>query len=138
MYITHLGFTSVYSLQVCQDIWKDLKAAKYFTLEVDDSRDCEKDEQIYVCEGVLNEDFFNFVPAEDLDANSIMNMLKEHLALMGVYVRDLLIAECYDGVSAMSGRLGSLQALTRREVPYGPICTLLGTQAKFSPASFLP
>ena len=46
---------------------------KYYELLVDESRDCGKDEEIYVCvryvcEGLLNEDFF---------ANYIMNKLKE-------------------------------------------------------------
>ena len=88
---------------------------------VDESRDCGKHEQIsvcvrYVCEGVLKEDFFNFVRAEGLDANSIMNKLKEVLAVMGVCVRDLMIAQCYDGASTMSGCTGGVQALMRQEV----------------------
>ena len=84
-YVHHSIQDSVLSIlakSVRQDILKDLKTEKYFALLVDESRDCGKHEQIsvcvrYVCEGRLNEDYFNFVRAEGLDANSIMNKLKE-------------------------------------------------------------
>ena len=75
------GFSYVYlAKSVRQDILKDLKTAKYFPLLVDESMECGN-EQISVfmrcvCEGVLNEDFFNLVRAEGLGANSIMNNLR--------------------------------------------------------------
>ena len=123
-YVHHSIQDSVLSIlakSVSQDILKDLKTAKYLALLVDESRDCGKHEQIsvcvrYVCERVLNEDFFNFVRAKGLDANSIMNKLKEVLAVMGVCARDFMIAQCYDGASTMSGRLGGLQTPMRQEV----------------------
>ena len=106
---------------VRQDILEELKAAKYFSLLVDESRDCGKIEQMYVCvryvcEGVLHEDFFNFVRAEGLAANSIMEKLIDVLAVMGVCPRDHMVAQCYDGASTMSGRLRGLQALMRNKV----------------------
>ena len=52
-----------------------------------------------------------------LDANSIMEKLKDVLAVMGVCARDLNVnAQCYDGASTMISRLRGLQALMRREV----------------------
>ncbi|KAI6657108.1 Zinc finger MYM-type protein 1-like [Oopsacas minuta] len=70
----------------------------------------------YVYEGVSHEDFFNFIIAEGVDANSIMENLSHVLAVMGVCSRDHMVAQCNDGVSTMSGRLHGLQALMRSKV----------------------
>ena len=123
-YIHHSVQDSILSIlanSVRQDILEVLKTAKYFSLLANESRDCGKIEQIsvcvrYICEGVLHEDFFNFVRAEGLDANSIMEKLSNLLSVMGVCSRDHIVAQCYDGASTMSGRLRGLQALMRSKV----------------------
>ena len=61
---------------VRDDILLSLKNAKYFSLMCDECKDCGKDEQIsvslrYSDDGLLHEDFYNFVRAEGLDAESV-------------------------------------------------------------------
>ena len=76
---------------VRDDILLSLKSAKYFSLMCDESKDCVKDEQIsvslrYSDKGLLHEDFYNFVRAEGLDAESVKNTLKAILNGMEVDV----------------------------------------------------
>ena len=106
---------------VRNDILETLTKNKYFALLCDETKDCGKDEQLSVCiryvaEGILYEEFYNFVRAEGLDAQSVMIKLKGVLASMGVDARTHLVAQCYDGASVMSGRLNGLQAIMRKYV----------------------
>ena len=87
----------------------------------DETKDVGKEEQLSICLryvdcGVLHEDFYNFVKADGLDSRSVMAVLKEQLDGMGVDSESQLIAQCYDGASIMSGRLGELQALMRNSI----------------------
>ena len=99
----------------------------------DETKDVGKEEQLSMCLryvdcGVLHEDFYNFVKADGLDSRSVMAVLKGQLDGMGVDSAILLIAQCSDGASVMSGRLGGLQALMRNSIcPLAISCALLGT-----------
>ena len=70
----------------------------------------------YVAEGILYEEFYNFIRAEGLDAQSVMIKLKGVLSSMGVDSRTHLAPQCYDGASVMSGILNGLQAIMGNEV----------------------
>ena len=102
-------------------ILETLTKNKYFALLCDETKDCGKDEQLsmcikYVAEGILYEEFYNFVRAEGLDAQSVMIKLQGVLASMGVEARTHLVAQCYDGANVMSERLNGLQAIMRKDV----------------------
>ena len=106
---------------VRNDILDTLTKTKYFALLCDETKDCGKDEQLSVCiryvaEGILYEEFYNFIRAEGLDAQSVMVKLKGMIASMGVDSRTHIVAQCYNGASVMSGRLNELQAIIRKEV----------------------
>ena len=112
---------SLLAKYVRTDILSNLKSEKYFAILCDETKDVGKEEQLSICLrfvycGVLYEDFYNFVKADGLDSRSIMAVLKKQLDGMGVDTASHLIAQCYDGASVMSGRLGSLQAIMRESV----------------------
>ena len=112
---------SLLAKYVRTDILSNLKSEKYFAILCDEKKDVGKEEQLSICLrfvycGVLYEDFYNFVKADGLDSRSIMAVRKKQLDGMGVDTASHLIAQCYDGASVMSGRLGSLQAIMRESV----------------------
>ena len=70
-------------------IIEELKAAEYFAVLVDESRDTSKKEQLSICvryylDEVINELFFNFIKAEHLDSESVLAKILEVLFSFGM------------------------------------------------------
>ena len=113
------------------DILSSLKPAKYFAIMCDEAKDVEKEEQQSICSrfvdcGLLHEDFYNFVKTDGLDSQSVKAVLKEQVDGMGVDSPSNLIAQCYDGASVMSGRLGGLQAFIASLFSPWPFMCIVG------------
>ena len=97
-----------------------MKAAEYFSLLEDESRDTSKKEQLSICiryyfDEVINEVFFNFIKAERLDSESVKAKLLEVLFSYGMDTKLVVVAQCYDGASVMSGIFKGLQQLMRQD-----------------------
>jgi hypothetical protein len=102
-------------------ISSDVRDAGMFALLVDESRDVSKKEQVSVVVRYLRgdgvrEDFLHFTPADGLDAESLLALIKNTLTKCNINYKQC-IAQCYDGAAVMSGANSGVQERFRREVP---------------------
>jgi hypothetical protein len=64
---------------------EDISQAGYFSIQVDETKDISKKEQIsivlrYFLNGEIREEFLHFKEADGLDAESIFNVIKKTLS----------------------------------------------------------
>ena len=107
---------------VREQISNEVKEAEHFTLMVDETKDVSKQEQIsivlrYLHHGDIHEEFLDFVPADGLDAQSLLLTVKQALAKLDID-KNACVAQCYDGASVMSGCNNGVQERFRQEVPH--------------------
>lgn len=112
----------IISSMIREEICEEVRKAEVFCLMVDETKDVSKKEQIsfvvrYMLNSAIREEFLHFVPADGLDAASLLKTIKETLANMGIPI-DGCIAQCYDGASVMSGKYTGVQELFKQEVPH--------------------
>uniref|UniRef100_A0A8C3T1M7 DUF4371 domain-containing protein n=1 Tax=Chelydra serpentina TaxID=8475 RepID=A0A8C3T1M7_CHESE len=103
-----------------KQISEEVKAAKHFALQVDECKDSKK-EQISVVVRYLNndsihEEFLHFIPAEGLDADSLLEKIKSTLCECSID-KNACIGQCYEGAAVMSGCNQGVQEKFRKEVP---------------------
>ena len=112
---------------VREKISEEVRQAQHFALMVDETKDVSKKEQISIVLRYLNydekdhqyhihEEFLHFIPADGLDAQSLLESVKQTLAKCNIDKNDC-IAQCYDGASVMSGCNSGVQERFRQEVP---------------------
>lgn len=65
----------------------------------------------------IHEEFLDFIPADGLDAQSLLKPVKQTLAKCDID-KNACIAQCYDGASVMSGCNNGIQETFRQEVPH--------------------
>lgn len=107
---------------VREQISNEVKLGDHFTLMVDKTKDVSKKEQIsvvlrYLHSDDIHEEFLDFVPADGLDAQSLLMTVKQTLAKFNID-KNACIAQCYDGTSVMSGCNNGVQEKFRQEVPH--------------------
>ncbi len=98
---------------VRKDISNEVLKAEQFALTVDEIADVSKQEQLsivvrYLHQQSLYEEFLDFIAAEGLDADSLLNKILETLAKCGID-HNACISQCYDGAAVMSGHISGVQ-----------------------------
>ena len=116
---------------VREQVSNEVKQGELFALMVDETKDVSKKEQISVVLRYLNEDniheeFLDFIPAEGLDAQSLLKSVKQTLAKCNID-KNACIAQCYDGASVMYGSNNGVQESFRQEVAHAIYCTSIAT-----------
>lgn len=106
---------------VREQISTEIQQADHFALMVDETKDVSKKEQIsivlrYLNKDTIHEEFLDFVPADGLDAQSLLTTVTQTLAKCNID-KNVCIAQCYDGASVMSGCNNGVQEKFRQEVP---------------------
>lgn len=99
-------------------ILKDLKQARCYSIQCDETKDLSKKEQLSIVfryiasSGDIRETFFSFSHANLLDANSLTNII---FGILDQYEVDprMCVSQCYDGASVMSGHLAGVNILFR-------------------------
>lgn len=86
----------------------EVKKAKYFSVMADETKDIRKVEQIsvvvkYYLNGKICERFLGYKPADDLDADSMFNYIKERLGICGIDINNC-VGQTYDDASVMRDR----------------------------------
>lgn len=109
------------SQEVTENLINEIKASKMYAVMADEARD-RHTEQLAVCvryvtsEGKVNKRFFGLSKLDGFDAESITDALEKMLKSNGI--DDLnCVAQAYDGASVMSGSVGGVQALFRKNHP---------------------
>lgn len=87
----------------------------------DETKDISKVEQLsiivkYYLNGKINERFLGYTAADNLDAASLFNYMKERLSVCGINIQNC-VGQTYDGASVMRGQNKGVQALFRNQVP---------------------
>lgn len=121
---------------VREQVSNEVKLGDHFALMVDETKDVSNKEQISVVLRYLNNDniygeFLDFIPADGLDAQSLLKSVKQTLAKCNID-KNACIAQCYDEASIMSGCNNGVQEEFRQEVPHVLYMPLLCTQTKLS------
>jgi hypothetical protein len=96
-----------------------LQTAQFFTLMADETTDISKKEQMSLCvryidEGIVREDFLDFVHVTDLRGVGLANSILEQLKKRSINL-DYMVGQAYDGAAAMSGRLNGVQAIIQQD-----------------------
>lgn len=71
----------------------------------------------YLSNDNIHEEFLDFIPADGLDAQSLLKSVKHTLAKCDID-KNAYIAQCYDGASVMSGCNNGIQEKFRQEEPH--------------------
>lgn len=93
---------------ILRNIVLDIKSAGIFSLIVDETQDLGRHEQVsivlrYVDDKLTpHESFIGFRRTDKCDAESLANLIKAELNLLGLEMKNLH-AQCYDGGAAMRG-----------------------------------
>lgn len=106
---------------ILSKISSQVKKAKYFSVMADETKDIRKVEQVsvvvkYYLDGKIYERFLGYRPADDLNADSMFNYIKERLSICGIDINNC-VGQTYDGASVMRGKNRGVQALFREQVP---------------------
>ena len=99
---------------VLSKITAEVKEAGYFTIIADETKDTSKREQLSIClcyvyKGIIQEHFFGFVHAEELNASALAEYILKVLSGLDLSISDC-ISQCYDGASVMSGCCSGMSA----------------------------
>ncbi|PAA56516.1 hypothetical protein BOX15_Mlig007787g1 [Macrostomum lignano] len=108
---------------ITQDLVKKINKAGYFALLADETTDSSHKEQMSICVRYLDisdgsvaihEEFICFVHVEDLTGIGLATKLLE--TLDSLHITAQLVAQGYDGASAMSGKFNGVQAVIREQL----------------------
>uniref|UniRef100_A0A8C2PTZ0 DUF4371 domain-containing protein n=1 Tax=Cyprinus carpio TaxID=7962 RepID=A0A8C2PTZ0_CYPCA len=124
-YVHHDIQNELIDIMACilrEQVSNEVKLGEHFTLMVDETKDVSKKEQIsvvlrYIHNDDIYEEFLDFVPADGLDAESLLVTVKGALAKFNID-KNACVGQCYDGASVMSGCNNGVQEKFRREVPH--------------------
>ena len=107
---------------VLRDLLAKIKAAEYFALIGDETRDISGTEQFAVSirwvsqEYLINEDLITLAEVEQTDGASLTATLKNVLICNGLQISKCY-GQAYDGASNMSGHLNGVAARIQKEQP---------------------
>ena len=101
-----------------------VQRARFFTIQVDETKDVRKTEQLSVVirffaeeSKTIQECFLTFIAMEALNAESISKAIFGKLEQMGLDYKGCLVGMGFNGASVMSGKLGGVQKLIRDKSP---------------------
>lgn len=105
--------------QIRSDIAQDALKAGIIAVMLDESKDVSRKEQLSLCirytslpDCNVHEDFLTFKYMINVDAKSLCEAIVSILTSLGLN-ECLIIAQCYDGASVMSGDVSGVQARFR-------------------------
>ena len=99
----------VMALKILRDIAAEIRSVEFFTIMVDEATDVSNVSQLVLymrwVDNELNphEDFIGLHELEDVNANTIVHVIKDVLLRMNIS-----LAKCYDGCSTMTGEKGGV------------------------------
>ena len=97
------------TLTILRDVVESIKAADFFSIMFDESRDVSKKEQAVFCVRCIDEnltpyeDFLGLYEMKKTDADSIVHIIKDSLLRFG-FDKEKLCGQCYNGSSTMMGK----------------------------------
>jgi hypothetical protein len=104
---------------VKEEIFKDIRCSGMVSVMADETRDVSKKEQLSICFRFVSpdlmevrEEFLTFHHAKKLDASSLASLIENEIKQTGIN-KQLVLGQCYDGASVMSGCNKGVQALLR-------------------------
>lgn len=115
---------TVFQNRIQQNIVEEVKAAVYFAVMADETKDLSRKEQLAIlvryfdqktC--LIKERAIGIFHMENVGAESLSNKITEHLISLGLNPT-LCVGQCYDGASVMSGRMSGVQARFLKHAPY--------------------
>lgn len=112
---------SILGKKIKKSIIAEVKEARFFSLLVDETKDCSKKEQIviilrYFYEGCIKERAVGAYHMKDLTAASLSKFIIEILTSHGIDF-NFCVGQCYDGASVMSGWANGVQAKVQEIAP---------------------
>jgi Domain of unknown function (DUF4371)/hAT family C-terminal dimerisation region len=108
----------MFSLAALRELIKSIKAAKYYSVMLDETADISAKEQISFCIRVVDSDFciheyfFGFYQTDDTRSATLFKCFKDVLTRFDLSFNDCR-GQCYDGAANMSGSISGLQTLIR-------------------------
>ena len=108
---------------VREEIIKEVKESKVFSVIADETKDLKKKEQLslvlrYYYNGAVHESFLDFQRASELDAVGISQKIVQCLERYGLEYKSNLVGQGYDGAAVMSGRCSGVAARIKAEVKH--------------------
>lgn len=112
---------TVFGQKIKETIISEVKQAGYFSLLVDETKDCSKKEQMalilrYVHNGCIRERAVGAYHMKDLSAEALSKFIIELLTSYGLDF-NFCVGQCYDGASVMSGWANGVQAKIKEIAP---------------------
>ena len=108
--------------KVLGDVAAEVREAEYFSVIVDESTDVTRQEQVSVSARFIDKNyepqelFLGFYSTEDTSAATLATIILDTLQRLNLPLAKLR-GQCYDGASNMSGRIGGVQALLKKQQP---------------------
>ena len=110
---------------ISEDIIRDLKKAKFFSVMADETTDTSHHEQLCLCVRFIHEkdgkhsvreEFLQFHRADDLSGAGLSTQILDALKNHGLEL-EYLVGQGYDGAAAMSASFNGVQTLIRKQFP---------------------
>ena len=106
---------------VLESIVEEVKAARYFTIIVDETKDVSKKEQMtfvlrYALKGVVQERFVSYTYCEEMNAAAMTDYIYEALQNVHLHISNC-VSQCYDGASVMSGTHTGVRTRIQQDNP---------------------
>jgi hypothetical protein len=115
-------------IQICakfikDDIIRDIQDAGMISIMADETRDSSKTEQLSICVrfvstdlSEIREEFLAFHDPKELNAKALAEKISNEISLTGIS-KKLILGQCYDGASVMSGVNNGVQSKLREIYP---------------------
>ncbi|KYN09339.1 Zinc finger MYM-type protein 1, partial [Trachymyrmex cornetzi] len=107
---------------VVRQLLQEIKAARHFSILIDETADISRSEQVSVCFRIASDDlksseiFLGFYKAENTMAETLFKIVQDVFARYDLDFEKLR-GQCYDGATNMSGQLTGLQTRIRELEP---------------------
>ncbi|CAF4478677.1 unnamed protein product [Rotaria sp. Silwood2] len=107
---------------ILKEIIQEVKAARFFTILLDETADVANIEQAslcirYVLNDQIHEKFLMFIPVKDRSGAGLANLIIKSVLGLGLDLANC-IGQGYDGCSSMAGYIKGCQALIREKYPH--------------------
>ncbi|CAF4657931.1 unnamed protein product [Rotaria socialis] len=112
------------SKQVLNRILREIQQAKYFSIMIDETTDISKLEQVSLVvrytddQFKVHERFMGFARTTEMTGEALFNLLLEWLKKLNLDVKNI-VAQLYDGASAMRGEYKGVPARLKQIAPCG-------------------
>ena len=103
-------------------VLKKISTAKFYSVIVDESRDCSRSEMCSISmrfvneEGIIEEVFLDFVELTSTASENMLNVILQKLSKWNLPIT-LCRGQCYDGASNMAGKKSGLQQRIKEQSP---------------------